>query len=674
MTVTASDNSRFAARSGPSNPASVWEWISVFLLFVLLTLWYTNPLWKHPGTFLVDGGDPLGNAAIQWWLSQKILSGHLGGLWSLPPYFYPASPSLIFNDPQIGATLLGLPFFAATGNAILAYNAVVLLSFPLCALGAYALVRHLTASAGAAVFAGVAWGFSIWHLGHIAHQQLLSLEFLPLLLLALHRYGETKANRFLPGVFACWLAQACMAEYWGMFLVLLVVPFALLLLRVSYRLTWRETGRAFAAVGLALAAWMPLQIPFLIASKHGIHHSLSLIMRIGADVLDYLPPPGTWLWGGWSGMSSGHRGDREYWISPGLVVLTAALITSAGLWRYQRRPAAGGAMAPGRRLFAPGLFWGTGAAALALFWVWMRHAGKTALTPFPDFIIDRGSLVRLCVACVGMGLAAHLQKKHRLLARDPRSPLLPYAALAMLAVVWSCGYDIHVGGVLLMPGLHRLLVALPGGKSFRAVGRMGAFADLAMVVLASAWVASTLARLPQRGGRGLQAVFAASLCALVLAENLTRTGTAIWGLTHDWRPASRQADRWLAVQPSAPMIELPLTDDHYLESVRMWRQLTFYKPMRNGQGTFVPPDYSRDVLTFSHPQSANAVARLRALKVKYVLLDSGKQDVDRLDSLQRVLGTSPTTVPGMPPLLPPPYRLAFADAEVKIYALPPAAP
>ena len=56
---------------------------------------------------------------------------------------------------------------------------------------------------------------------------MLSLECLPWLLLCLHRYAETRRTKYLVGLFLLWTAQEYLCEYWGMFLILLIVPCAL---------------------------------------------------------------------------------------------------------------------------------------------------------------------------------------------------------------------------------------------------------------------------------------------------------------------------------------------------------------------------------------------------------------------------------------------------------------
>ena len=77
--------------------------------------------------------------------------------------------------------------------------------------------RGTSPAAGARLFAAVVWAFGAWRSGQSSHQQLLSLECLPWLLLMLHRYAETRRTTFLVGLFLLWTAQEYLCEYWGCF-------------------------------------------------------------------------------------------------------------------------------------------------------------------------------------------------------------------------------------------------------------------------------------------------------------------------------------------------------------------------------------------------------------------------------------------------------------------------
>ncbi len=626
----------------------VWgEWICLCLTFGLVGLWYTNPLWRHWGAYLVDGADPLHNVCVSGWLSRRILAGRLSGIWDVPPIYYPARLTLTYTDPQIGVTLLGLPIYAFTRNIVAAYNFVVVISMPLCALGAYALARHLTGSRGAALIAGIAWGFGAWHAAHASHQQLLSLEALPWLLLCMHRYGETKQDRYLVGIFLWWVVQEYLCEYWGMFLILLIGPFALILLRLTYRLRGRDLAKPWIAIALAILAWMPAQWLFLVQVRQGHQHGAAMVIGFSANLAHYLPEPGSWLLGQWE-----HPGlSTEFTLTLGAVVLGLAFLMILLLFRHTRQSAA--PLSPTRAAIgrvlarvAP-----VGLIVSAIAWIIMGSLGTNDLTylGLTVTLVNSGTVSRLFLVSLLLWLNAPLLawlREQRVHARDVRHPLLPYVALAFLAAIWSCGYSIRFGGTWLCPGVHWLVAWLPGVKSFRVLARMGIFADLALAMLAAGGAAHCLRMLRERGlALPLRATGTAAVCILVLVENVPRTGTP-FAFSSACLPAPRAVDTWLASQPPGPLVELPLGGP---EMNRMWYQLRHQNPTMNGFGTFTRPGYGQDADLLRNPQSPAAIARLRALGVKYVIVDASMGGAHALAS---------------------PYRLRFEDTVAAAFELP----
>ena len=111
-------------------------------LYVLVTVVLTYPLIRHLGSaFPHDLGDPTLNTWILWWNAQTV---PLTASWWNAPAFYPLPGVLSFSENLLGLSLISSPIQWAGGSALLAYNIVFLLTFPLCALGAYLLVRDLT--------------------------------------------------------------------------------------------------------------------------------------------------------------------------------------------------------------------------------------------------------------------------------------------------------------------------------------------------------------------------------------------------------------------------------------------------------------------------------------------------------------------------------------------------
>lgn len=662
---------------------SFWGDLGIFFVLLALSALYTFPLWRNPANTLADTGDPLQHVSIGYWTATRLLSGHWTGMWGAPPFFYPDHATLTYGDPQFGTTLLGLPIFAATRNPVLAYNVPVLISIPLCAFGAYLLARHLTKSRAAGFLAALIWGFGTWHNGQATHQQLLSLEFLPFLLLALHRYGETRKARYLVALGLCWLFQEFMAEYWGGFLLLLIAPVGFLLLRVSYRLTWREIGRAVVGVGLAVVPWLAAQLPLLASVSQGHRHSLSEVVNYSADLADYLPTKGTWLWGKFGTqhlMPSDSRPSGEFMISPGWIALLLAALVACWMVTYTRTapfqetgeanptqegdaPAPEGNARLWRTLRRTGPYLMGLCAAL---WGIMLLFGVTNL----EFLYLPGGLVNNVSVWDGFWFGSMLWlnadirgflHRNRYRLRDSRSPALAYIVLAALAMIWSCGYEVRLFGTPMMGGLHGYLTHLPGTRSFRALCRMGAFADLALAILAAygftlawkRWI--TPRQIPWWGRCALYG----ALCLLILAENVPRNGTVY---NHSQAlPPPRRADLWLAQQPDAPLLSLPLTVDPYLEGERLWQEITHHKPMRNGCETFYPRGYYEDVRLLGDPRSAEAITRLRALGIHYVVLETD----NRLAGRKNILGS----IPRMPSALPAPYVLGFDSPNVKVYTL-----
>ena len=90
---------------------------------------------------------------------------------------------------------------------MLAYNVTLLGSFVLCAFAAHALTWMLTRSHAAGAVSGLIFGFNPYRISHIAHLELLAVFWLPVAILALHRYVRGYQLRWL-ALFAAVLAVA----------------------------------------------------------------------------------------------------------------------------------------------------------------------------------------------------------------------------------------------------------------------------------------------------------------------------------------------------------------------------------------------------------------------------------------------------------------------------------
>src|SRR4051812_651785 len=75
-----------------------------------------------------------------------------------------------------------------TAGPVAAYNWLVLLTFPVSAIGAYLLARHLALERGGAALAAIAFAFSPFHIAQSAyHPHIAQTQWIPLYLVALWR-------------------------------------------------------------------------------------------------------------------------------------------------------------------------------------------------------------------------------------------------------------------------------------------------------------------------------------------------------------------------------------------------------------------------------------------------------------------------------------------------------
>ena len=115
------------------------RWPAAFIAYVAITCALTYPLITMLGSVLPnDPGDPALNTWILWWNAHAI--PYTARWWSAPA-FYPAPGSLAFSENLLGLSVIASPIQWLGGGPQLAYNVVFLLTFPLCAIGAYLLAR-----------------------------------------------------------------------------------------------------------------------------------------------------------------------------------------------------------------------------------------------------------------------------------------------------------------------------------------------------------------------------------------------------------------------------------------------------------------------------------------------------------------------------------------------------
>lgn len=271
--------------------------LAVGLVAVAASVVMTWPLAATMATSVQDLGDPL----LQIW----TLKWNLHQLARDPLQLYAANTfapfpqPLAYSESMLATTLLfALPYWLS-GNDVLAYNLVVLFTFAASVVTAYALARQLTSRWPAALLAGLAFAFVPYRFGHLSHLNLLSLQWLPLLLLCLVRLLRTADPRWAAAFAVAFLLQALSSFYYA---YLAAIACAVLLVVMP---PWRDgrparprlLGLAAAALAIALVL-IPVSLPYFgVRDALGFERNPKEVEELAAGPRDYLKvAPKSRLW------------------------------------------------------------------------------------------------------------------------------------------------------------------------------------------------------------------------------------------------------------------------------------------------------------------------------------------------------------------------------------------
>jgi hypothetical protein len=590
------------------------------MLFVLLSLAMTWPLILHLNDHVPsDLGDPLYTV---WLLGRNVQALEDGSPFGQANIFYPHRNTAYYGDVLPVETVLAWPIGRLTGNYVLAYNLLFLLSFFLAAASMYALVRRLAQSRRAAVLSGLIFAFCVFRFAHLAHLELLFFAWIPLCLLYIHRFFDSLAWSDLLIAALFYLLQVWSCAYYGVYFTIFVW-FIFIFYIIQKRLYlesrfWLRAG-IVAVLCAAVLAWYFLPFIRLHSAMHFVR-PLWEVQQFSAQLQHFLAvPQQSTVWG----RLLGHLGGPETQLYPGLVPLFLTL----ALWFTRARP--GTARPPEKKRKRFFLWWDVlngiwFAAVLAIglsggfrfdlagLSISARHADRPFLALF-----------------VSVALRVILDKelRRRWQASWKAWPPLERLYFLFLALSWilCLGPQVKIFNRTLGPGLYGLLYdwvpgfrRLPVFRALRVPARFAALMMLALAVLSGWGLVRLQRRWRSRRGR---AAFAAALAMVALAEAAmlplplaaVRVGRNI--------PAVYDVVRALPKQ--AVLLELPMPSsdaEEFHESLPMYYSLYHRKRIVNGYNGYAPPGYRIIREAMEDFPSAATFKLLRDLEVTAVLI------------------------------------------------------
>jgi hypothetical protein len=284
-----------------------------------------------------DPGDPLLTAAILSWNASHV---PWTNAWYQFPIFYPTADALTLSEHLLGVSLIAAPIQWITGNPVVAYNATLLLSYPLCGLAMCALVWRLTRNGAAAFLAGLAYAFAPYRAGHLPHIQILSAFWMPLALLGLHSFlDSSQTGRRWPWLVlfaASWLLQGAANGYYLVYFTFVVGLWVIWFMAARGR--WRDAVAVTGALVVAALPLAPILYRYVVAQKAlGLSHSIGAIASYSADIAAPLCAPNVLTFWGWLRVAC----DAEGELFAGVTLIALCII---GVMR-ERRPSNGPAEA-----------------------------------------------------------------------------------------------------------------------------------------------------------------------------------------------------------------------------------------------------------------------------------------------------------------------------------------
>jgi hypothetical protein len=551
-----------------------------------------------------DAGDPVLNTWILWWNAQHF-PWHAGYFHA--PVFAPAPNALALSETLLGLAWLTTPLQWLGASPLEAYNTFYLLTPVLNGVSSYALCLALTGRRDAALVGSLYFTLAPLRAGQASHLQTQAAFFMPLALLALHRFWETRDRRWLLLLGLATFSNGAVSGYH-----LLYFGVAAGLVLVWLAVSSFDAGKLLAAGGTLAVALLGL-VPLLwtyrqVHAAWGLERGLEEMAIFSADVSSFLiGAPTLLLW------SVPHfLAPPKAEVYPGVAMLA---LLGAGLISWLRDPATHQrwrspvAITRVRQL----LLAVASAGLLAAIIGWAR--GPTSFTLGPLSLSITQLHKPLGLALNALVIAAALSPRLWVLARAGSPPAL-YGTLFVISAILMLGPDGEfLGHRFWYKAPFAWLVELPGFNSVRVPARMSSIQILAASVLC-AW---TVRRLWNANSRARPFAVGAICVALALDGWFTLKAVPVPGPL----PVSVRADL---------VIELP-TRGWAEDVAAMYRGIQHARPVVNGYSGYPAPHYEMLLgdLKAGCLDSLNGLRRGRSLDV--ILWRSDPQAEDTYDRL-----------------------------------------
>jgi F5/8 type C domain-containing protein len=574
------------------------------LVYTVITMVIGRDVLMHLGSAIAnDPGDPLLTAAILKWNATHV---PLTDAWYQFPIFYPTRDTLTFSEHLLGLSVIASPIYWLTGNLVITYNLVLLLTFPLCAMAMYALVYRLSGSAAGAFVAGLAFAFAPYRISQLPHIQMLATFWAPLALLGLHAYIETGRRHWLVLYAASWALQGASNGYALVMFSILVGLWTLWF--VILRRQWHALAMIALATVIAVLPLAPVLYKYTSVHSHfGFERGYWEIRGFSADIAGLLCAPPMLTFWGWVRVKCGPEGE----LFPGVALMLLSTLGLVGMvvrsWRSESIHSGPLVTWFRRVLLFIAAVYGVVILVLLVSGPFMFELGPLRV---------QASTFRKPVQVVTLTvlLALVLSPGVRAMVRQSRMMWF-YLLAAVVTWALALGPMTTFMGDPGIPGPYHLLMSLPGVDALRVPARFWLMTTICLSVLAGLVVSEFMRGRP----RGTVAVAVVIVGLAVLSDGwIDRIRAA------DLPPAVPGADRLAGATVLEAPPDLVLRDIHsvYRAVNGGWRTVNGY----SGWG----PSYYSAFVGAGRAESADMLTPFQRLGDLHVVVG---QDAPRLRAM-----------------------------------------